>query len=59
MTVVVHIARRISAATLLQGALVGQAHFGPAALMADCVSVLVRLHPADRGDRDPALTYWV
>src|SRR6185437_887446 len=41
--------------TAVHGPVVGQAQFGPAVLMADCVPPLMGLHPADGGDRDPAM----
>jgi len=41
--------------TAVHGAVIGQAQFGPAVLMADCVPPLMGLHSADRGDRDPAM----
>ena len=36
--------------TAVQGALGGQAQFGPAVLMADRVPPLMGFHPVDRGD---------
>ncbi len=41
--------------TAVHGAVIGQVHFGPAAVMADCVPPLMGLHSADRGDPDPAM----
>ena len=57
MTMVVHVVgrdqrHRITAA---QGVLVGKAQLGLAIFMADRMPALMRLYPADRGERDPAM----
>ncbi len=41
--------------TAVHGAVIGQAQFGPAVVVANCVPALVGLHAADRGDPDPAM----
>ena len=41
--------------TAAQGAVIREAQFGPATLMANCVPPLMGLHPADRGDAHPAM----
>ena len=45
--------------TAVHGAVIGQAQFGPAALMANCVPPLMGLHSADRGDSTQQWWEWV
>src|SRR5215469_10712442 len=56
VTVVVHVVRRDQRHHVapLQGTLVGQAQVGTAVLMSFRMPPLVGLHPAERGDADPA-----
>jgi hypothetical protein len=57
MTMVMHVVGRDQRRhiTAVQGALAREAQLGPAILVADRVPALMRLHPAHRGEGDPAV----
>ena len=57
MAMVVHVPGRDQGRRIAmdKGALIREAQLGPAAGMADRIPPLVGLHPADRGDPDPAI----
>ena len=56
MAMVVHVPRRDQGRHVApdQSALLREAQLGPTAGLADRIPLLMGLHPADRGDADPA-----